>query len=61
MLTDLFSGFLARQALSRQQQQQNKVLLFWDKARRAKKTLNISPINYVYVFHQQKSISRNFC
>ena len=42
MLTDFVSGFLARRALSKREQKQNNVLLFWDKAQRAKKVVNIS-------------------
>ena len=42
MLTDFVSDFLARWALSRREQKQNKFLLFWAKAQRAKKALNIS-------------------
>ena len=42
MLTDFVSKFLARQALSKGEQKQNKVLLFWTKAQRAKKALNVS-------------------
>ena len=42
MLTDFVSVFLARRALSKQEQKQNNVPLFWDKAQRAKKVVNIS-------------------
>ena len=49
MLTDFVSGFLARRALSKREQKQNNVLLFWDKAQRAKKVVNISlPIAVYY-------------
>ena len=37
MLTDFVSKFLARQALSKGEQKQNKFPLFWTKAQRAKK------------------------
>ena len=49
MLTDFVSVFLARRALSKREQKQNNVLLFWDKAQRAKKVVNISlPIVPLY-------------
>ena len=53
MLTDFVSGFLARRALSKREQKQNNVLLFWDKAQRAKKVVNISlPIDRLIQFHR---------
>ena len=42
MLTDFVSNVLARRALSKREQKQNKFLLFWAKAQRAKKALNVS-------------------
>ena len=64
MLTDFVSGFLARRALSKREQKQNNVLLFWDKAQRAKKVVNISlPIMSelrIYCLIVNQSIQINF-
>ena len=42
MLTNFVTNFLARRALSKQEQKQNNALLFWNKDQRAKKAVNIS-------------------
>ena len=51
MLTDFVSNVLARRALSKREQKQNKFLLFWAKAQHAKKALNVSlPIDWIVGF-----------
>ena len=48
MLTDFVTKFLARRALSKREQKQNKYILFWAKAQRAKKALTVSlPIGQI--------------